>query len=140
VSRSSAKAFTLATIRNAVASTSMRGQWQKSVRQDFRIGGGFISFEFAHFVAHLGATPGRISRRFPPIWGFLKRTGISGRRRHPPNERASQLRLSRMKMSGPALMNRCLMGKTSADRHRIGAPIMGGKWVYMVALALQSIG
>jgi hypothetical protein len=48
---------------------------------------------------------------FPPIWGFLKRTGIRGRRRHPPNERAIHPRLSRMKMSGPALMNRCLAGK-----------------------------
>jgi hypothetical protein len=45
-----------------------------------------------------------------------------------------------MKMSGPALMNRCLDGKKSADRHRIGAPTIGGKWVCMVALAVKSIG
>jgi hypothetical protein len=45
-----------------------------------------------------------------------------------------------MKMSGPTLMNRCVGGKKSGDRHRIGAPIIGGKRVYMVALAVQSIG
>jgi hypothetical protein len=32
------------------------------------------------------------------------------------------------------------MGKTSGARHRIMAPVIGGKWVYMVALAVQSIG
>jgi hypothetical protein len=45
-----------------------------------------------------------------------------------------------MKMSGPALMNRCLDGKKSGARYRIGAPIIGVKWVYMVALAVRSIG
>ena len=45
-----------------------------------------------------------------------------------------------MKMSGPALMNRCLDGKKSSDRHQIGAPITVEKWVYMVAFAVKSIG
>ncbi|MBL0380426.1 MAG: hypothetical protein JKP90_12345 [Desulfofustis sp. PB-SRB1] len=43
-------------------------------------------------------------------------------------------------MSGPALMNRCLDGKKSSDRHQIGAPITVEKWVYMVAFAVKSIG
>jgi hypothetical protein len=44
-----------------------------------------------------------------------------------------------MKMGGPALMSRCLGYKKSGNRHRSGAPLIGGKGVYMVALAVQSI-
>jgi hypothetical protein len=66
---------------------------------------------------------------FPPIWGVLKRTRISGRRGRPRNDRASHSRLSRMKLSGPTMMNRCVDGETSGARYRIGAPTVGGKWV-----------